>query len=289
MNLEGLQPWAGLAVAAAPANVALAGIPYEGSAVYRRGAAQAPAAMRRLSALMAPVTEDSRTLRGLRVLDIGDLDLGSSAETGWRAVAASLARVGSDQLLTVLGGDHCSAVPVLAAQVQRHPGLAVAWVDAHPDLNDVSRGSSWSCGCALRRAMEAAGLRKSDVVLAGCRDFDPEELELIESRGVAMVGIAEVAADPFLAGRRLAEAVPGRPIHLSWDIDVLDPAFAPGTEIPSAGGLSTRQALDLMAGIASASRLVGMDLAEVAPPLDGSDITVLAGLKLIFEFWGHAL
>jgi arginase family enzyme len=75
---------------------------------------------------------------------------------------------------------------------------------------------------------------------------------------------------------------------VSFDIDVLDPAFAPGTEIASAGGLSTRQALDLLASVAAGSRLVGFDVMEVSPPLDQSDITSLAALKLIFEFWGMA-
>jgi agmatinase len=288
MNLQGLRPWGGLAVDSGPAQVLLAGIPYEGSAAYRRGAAQAPAAMRRLSAALPPLTEAGRSLGALRVRDIGDLDLAPDVEAGWPAVADSLAGLEAGAFLTVLGGDHCSAVPVLAAQRRRHPDLAVVWLDAHPDLNDVSRGGRWTCGCALRRGMEAAGLGSRDVVLAGCRDFDPEEVELIQAQGITMVGIAEAAGDPEAAGRRLAEAVRGRPLHISCDIDVLDPAFAPGTEVPSAGGLTTRQTLDLLGSLASGRRLVGMDVTEVAPQLDPTGITVLAALKLIFELWGHA-
>jgi len=78
----------------------------------------------------------------------------------------------------------------------------------------------------------------------------------------------------------------GQKVHVSFDIDVLDPAFAPGTEIPSAGGLSTRQALELLRGATADSTLVGFDLVEVAPPYDVEDITILAALKLIFEVWG---
>jgi agmatinase len=288
MDLQGLRPWGGLAVDAGPAQVLLTGIPYDGSAVYRRGAAQAPEAMRRLSAAMPPLTEAGRSLSALRVRDIGDMDLGPDVEAGWPAVADRLAGLEAGAILTVLGGDHCSSIPVLAAQHRRHPDLAVVWVDAHPDLCDVSRGGRWTCGCALRRAMEVAGLGPRDVVLAGCRDFDPEEVALINAEGITMVGIAEAARDPAAAGRRLAEAVTGRPLHISCDIDVLDPAFAPGTEVPSAGGLTTRQTLDLLGALVSGRRLVGVDVAEVAPPLDPSDITVLAGLKLIFELWGHA-
>ena len=99
-----------------------------------------------------------------------------------------------------------------------------------------------------------------------------------------------MAADPAGTGRRIAAAVAGRPLPVSFDIDALDPAFAPGTEIPSAGGLSTRGALDLLGGLgAGGARLAGFDVMEVSPPLDLNDITTLAALKLIFEFWGMAL
>lgn len=288
INLDGLRPWGGLAVEAAPADAVVAGIPYDGAAVYRRGAAQAPEALRRLSAAMPPLTESGRSLLGRRVLDLGDLYVGAALEVGWPDVAERLASIPPDALLTVLGGDHTVDVPILAAQARRHPGLAVAWIDAHPDLCDWSRGGRWTCGCALRRAMEAAVLKPDDVVLAACRDFDPEEVELVAREGWTMLGIGDVSRDPYSAGVTIAERLSGRPIHLSWDIDALDPAFAPGTEIPSPGGLSTRQGLDLLAGLAANGRLVGIDLVEVSPPLDQSGITVLAALKLIFEFWGHA-
>jgi arginase family enzyme len=99
---------------------------------------------------------------------------------------------------------------------------------------------------------------------------------------------AQVAEDVRAAGRKVSAWAAGRPLHLSFDIDFLDPAYAPGTEIPSAGGFTTRQALDLLAAIAAGSTLVGLDVAEVSPPADSSDITSLAALKLLFEFWGYA-
>lgn len=288
MNLDGLPPWGGLLSSPPNPDVVLVGIPYDGSAIYRPGAAQAPDRLRRLSALMPPVTEGGRLLSGLQVQDIGDLDAGAGIERGWPALAERLAAVPAGSLLTVMGGDHCIAVPVLAAQARRHPGLAVLWVDAHPDLCDVSRGSAWSCGCALRRALEAAGLGPGDLVVAGARDFDPEEIAFIRDGGVRLLDVAELAADPSRAGEKVAAAVAGRPLHVSFDIDVLDPAFAPGTEIPAAGGLSTRAALGFLAAAAQESRLVGLDVVEVSPPHDNGDITTLAALKIIFEFWGMA-
>ena len=288
INLDGLRPWSGLAGAAlADADVVVAGIAYDGSAVYRRGAAEAPSALRTLSPVLPPVSEEGRPFQ-FRIHDLGDLTMPDGVEQGWPAVASALAAVPAGPLLSVIGGDHCAAIPVLAAQARRHPGLMVAWIDAHPDLCDFSRGGAWTCGCALRRGLEVAGLGPGDVVLAGCRDFDLEEVEWIKRGGALMLTAAEVGRDPVAAARTLAAAVGGRPLHISLDIDVLDPAFAPGTEVGCAGGLSTRQLLELLGTLAAGCRLVGLDVYEVSPPLDNSDITALAALKVLFEFWGMA-
>ena len=285
MNLDGLRPWGGL-VGGDPSDVVVAGIPYDGSAVYRKGAALAPQRIRQLSAVMPPVTEEGRLLTGLHVQDIGDLDVGGDIEAGWMEPMQRLAKVPPEAFLTVLGGDHCTAIATLAAQVRRHPGLRVLWVDAHPDLCDFSRGGHWTCGCALRRALEASGIEPSRVAIAGGRDYDPEELEFIAANNMLLVSSAEISRDPAGAVRRLAEVLAGHEVHVSFDIDVLDPAFAPGTEIPSSGGLSSRQALELLKSATQRSRLVGLDIVEVSPPFDNGDITTLAALKMIFEVWG---
>lgn len=287
MNLDGLRPWAGLERDGdGPPHVVVAGIPYDGSAVYRKGAAFGPREMRILSAAMPPVTEDGRVMTGLRVEDIGDLDPGPEIETGWLSVAERLADVPPESFLTVLGGDHCTAISTLSAQMRRHPGFHVLWVDAHPDLCDFSRGGHWTCGCALRRALEASGIEPSRVVIAGGRDFDPEELDFIKANGILLVTSAELAQDLPGAARKVAERLSAHKVHISFDIDALDPAFAPGTEIPSAGGLSTRQALSLLRTATDGAELVGLDVVEVSPPIDKQDVTTLAALKLIFETWG---
>ena len=287
MNLDGLQPWAGLAgVVHESADVVVAGIPYDGSAVYRKGAALAPQRIRSLSAAMPPVTEDGGLLEGLRVGDIGDFDVGRDIEAGWRKAADRLAAVAPSAFLTVMGGDHCTAIATLAAQAKRHPTLAVLWVDAHPDLCDFSRGGSWTCGCALRRALEVSGLDPARVIIAGGRDYDAEELEFISTQGMLLVSAQELARDLPRAAEKIADRLAGQKVHVSFDIDVLDPAFAPATEIPSAGGLTTRQALDLLRIASERSTMVGFDVVEVSPPFDHGDITTFAALKLIFEVWG---
>lgn len=286
IDVRGLAKWGGLPqVPLEEAGVVVAGIPYEGSAVYRRGAAEAPSVLRRLSAVMPPIDERGRRF-SVALHDMGDLDLGPSVESGWPAVADQLGKAPADAFLTVMGGDHCSAIPVLAAQARRHPGLTVLWVDAHPDLCEWSRGGRWTCGCALRRGLEVAEIEPSRLVLVGARDFDAEEVDWLEAHTVVMVSAAELADDPQ-AQARVVETLAGRPVHVSFDIDALDPAHAPGTEIASAGGLTTREALDLLAEVARKSRLVGLDVCEVAPSLDHAEITSLAALKVIFETWAR--
>ena len=287
MNLDGLRPWGGLAGGSPEsADVVVAGIPYDGSAVYRKGAALAPQRIRSLSAAMPPVTEDGRLLTGLRVADLGDLDAGLDIEKGWAKVAEQLERVPANALLTVLGGDHCTAIATLSAQVKRHPDVFVLWVDAHPDLCEYSRGGRWTCGCAMRRALDVSGLDPQRVIIAGGRDYDPEELEFIAAHGILLVSAQELARDLARSAEKIADRLAGRKVHVSFDIDVLDPAFAPGTEIPSAGGLSTRQALDLLRMATDGATLVGFDIVEVSPPFDSGDITTFAALKMIFEVWG---
>jgi agmatinase len=288
IDVTGLKPWGGLAGAPEGANVTLVGIPYDGSAVYRKGAAEAPDRIRSLSAVMPPVTEEGRLLAGTAVHDMGDLAAGSDIESGWKAVADRLAGVAPTSLLTVLGGDHCTAIATLHAQARRHPGLKVLWLDAHPDLCEFSRGGRWTCGCALRRALEVSGIAPEHVVMVGGRDYDPEEIEFIKGNGITLVGARDLIINPDAALGRLRSALAGSEVHVSFDVDVLDPAFAPGTEIPSAGGLTTRGALEVLHAVAGEAKLVGLDVVELSPPFDLGNITTLAVLKVIFEFWGLA-
>ena len=288
IDITGLKPWAGMAGAPVGAAITVVGIPYDGSATYRKGAAMAPERIRSLSAVMPPVTEEGHSLAGLAVHDMGDVTAGSDIESGWSHVADRLMEVPTDSLLTVLGGDHCTVIATMSAQARRHPDMKVLWVDAHPDLCEYSRGGRWTCGCALRRALDVSGIAPDRVVIVGGRDYDPEELEFIREHGMTLVGARELMSDPAAALRKVAEKLAGSNVHVSFDIDALDPAFAPGTEIPSAGGLTTRQALELLHAVSEVSTFVGLDLVEMSPPFDNGNITTLAALKLIFEFWGLA-
>jgi agmatinase len=292
INTEGLELWAGLAKASTTvkSEITVMGIPYDGSAVYRKGASQAPGVIRELSKVFPPVLETGYQLRYIHIDDVGDLDPKDSyIDDFYSSIVLPVKNLKSNVRLLALGGDHTIAIGVLAGQYQRYgQDLGVLWIDAHPDLCDTSRGGSWTVGCALRRSMEITGLSPSQIAIVGTRDYDPEEVEFIRYNNIFEIPMILFDHQEASAlGRVTAEQLSGKRIHISFDVDALDPSVAPGTEIPAAGGLSIRQVLSFIRGLAQAGGIiVGLDVVEYAPPLDVSYITGLAALKIIFEILG---
>ncbi len=267
----------------AQADLTIIGIPYDGLASARKGARLAPERLRFWSHHMTPFSEDRTRLKTLQVCDLGDMQV-TEPERDFEAIQKRIASLPS--IPVVLGGDHSIAIPVFRGQCQRFRDrrLGVLWLDAHPDLCDEFAGSKLSHACVLRRALEA-GLRSRDVCMVGLRSWEDQEVDLIENGGLNVYTAAQltergtkaVAADV----RRVLTGCDA--IHISVDIDCLDPGFAPGTGIPDSGGLSPRDVITLLKSLEGLS-LAGLDLVEVAPPLDPSEATVFAGLKIIMEF-----
>lgn len=287
-NTGGLSPWAGLKPPAPgkPADVRIVGVPIDRGSLYRPGAAKAPDELRKLSAIFAPVSEqaelfDQATLQDDGNLALVDGDMGDNVE----AVSAAIEKTPAGTVPIVLGGDHTVASPTLVAQQRRHDGkLSILYIDAHPDLNDVSRHTRWSNGCALRRGLELGEIDPRKVTLLGCRDYDWEEVEYIRKMGVTLIPAATAHR---WTGSQLADEIGSKigsdALHVSLDIDSLDPSYAPGTGVPSAGGLTSRELLDFLRQLRGV-RLAGLDIDEVAPPLDVGHVTSLAALKCIFEY-----
>jgi agmatinase len=259
------------------------GIPYDGAASARRGARLGPERMRFWSQHMTAFSEDRTRLSGLRVADLGDMEVRDQARD-FEAIRQKVAGLPSIPIL--LGGDHSVTIPILQGQRERFRDkrLGVLWLDAHPDLCDEFAGSRLSHACVLRRGLES-GIRPRDVCMVGLRSWEDQEIELIENGGLNVYTAAEVAergmkeeASEVRRVLRHCEA-----IHVSVDIDCLDPAYAPGTGIPDAGGLSARDVITLIKALGGLP-VVGLDLVEVAPPLDPSEATVFAALKIIMEF-----
>ena len=278
--------WADLSQAnytLADSDFTVIGIPYDGAACARKGAALAPERLRFWSTHLTPFSEDRTRLSGIRICDLGDIPIDDQARDFERVREAVAAL---PNVPIILGGDHSISIPVFEAQRERYNDqrLGVLWVDAHPDLCDVFTGSKLSHACVLRRALEF-GIEPQDVCLVGLRSWEDQEIDLIENGGlhiytaatIAERGIRSVASSVY-SKLSLCDAV-----HISLDIDCLDPAFAPGTGIPDSGGLTSREVITLIKSMQGLP-LVGLDLVEVSPPIDPSEATVFAALKIIMEY-----
>ena len=259
------------------------GVPYDGAACARKGAALAPERLRFWSTHLTPFSEDRIRLDGIRICDLGDIPINDPA----RDFQAVYKRVSTlPNVPIVIGGDHSISIPVFEAQRERYKDqrLGLLWVDAHPDLCDVFTGSKLSHACVLRRALEF-GIESQDICMVGVRSWEDQEIGLIENGGFNVYTAAVVAergmrsvASSIYSKLSLCDAV-----HISLDIDCLDPAFAPGTGIPDSGGLTTREVITLIKSMQGLP-LAGLDLVEVSPPIDPSEATVFAALKIIMEF-----
>lgn len=283
------QLWAGLNRPDAEIpDISIFGIPYDGAACYRAGAARAPDRIRTLSVQIPPVLETGEILKGLVVQDKGNLQWNEDFVAAHPFIEEEIARrVGSSFVLTV-GGDHSVSIPVLRAVSRRASGkVGLIYVDAHTDLSDRFHGSPFSNGCPLRRTMEEEKFSPEWTVLVGTRCFEMEGLQFIEENQMKVFPADEVGERGMQAvAREIVKQLEDLSnVYLSIDIDVLDPAFAPGTGIPDAGGLSTRDLMTLIRVLDSLP-VVSADLVEVSPPLDHSDITSFAALRVIMEIFG---
>jgi agmatinase len=267
----------------AEADFTVIGVPYDGAACARKGAALGPERIRFWSTHLTPFSEDRTRLGNIRICDLGDIPITDQVRD------FDLVREKVETLPNVpiiLGGDHSISIPVFQAQCERYRGqrLGVLWVDAHPDLCDVFTGSKLSHACVLRRALEF-GIEPQEVCLVGVRSWEDQEIDLIENGGLNVYTAAHVAERGM---KSVASSVYSKlsdcdAVHISLDIDCLDPAFAPGTGIPESGGLTSREVITLIKSLRGLP-LVGLDVVEVSPPIDPSEATVFAALKIIMEY-----
>lgn len=259
------------------------GIPYDGLASARKGAALAPERLRYWSRHLTPFSEDRTRLKDMTICDLGDIKITDPA-SDFNMVRQRVATLPNMPIL--LGGDHSVTIPIFEGQRERYQNqrLGVLWVDAHPDLCDDFDGSKLSHACVLRRGLEF-GIEPHDVCMVGLRSWEDQEIDIIENGGVHVYTASDVAERGM---RKVADSIRNilndcDAIHISLDIDCLDPAVAPGTGIPEFGGLTSRDVLTLFKSMQGLP-LVGLDVVEIAPPLDPSEATVFAGLKIIMEY-----
>jgi agmatinase len=272
------------------ADAAVVGIPFDTATSYRTGARFGPEGIRSASVLLRPYHPvlDVDVLETVGVVDYGDLPVAPGDVAGtYRRIEAGLAPLVDAGLFTLsLGGDHSITLAELRALARRHGPMALVHLDAHTDTWDEYFDQRYFHGTTFKRAAEEGLIEPGASVQAGMRGslFGASDLEDARSMGFTVIPSEDLRA---LGPERYAETVRkrlgDRPVFLSFDIDFLDPAFAPGTGTPEVAGFSTAEALALLRALRGI-RLVGADVVEVAPPYDGpGQTTALAAANVALD------
>jgi len=269
--------------------VGIVGVPFDGGTSYRPGARFGPAAVRQASRLLRPYNPaaDALPFALAQVVDAGDIACTpfSTEEAVTQIEAATRALLAQGTHLVAVGGDHTIALPLLRATAARHGPLALVHFDAHLDTWDTYFGQRYTHGTPFRRAWEEGLLLRDHSMHVGLRGplYDGSDLTEDSAMGFAQVTTDEVGEDGVAAVVERMRARVGRaPLYVSVDIDVLDPAHAPGTGTPEAGGLTSRELLGLLRGLGEAE-LVGADIVEVSPAYDHAEITAVAASHVLYE------
>ncbi|MGK4598010.1 MULTISPECIES: agmatinase [Amycolatopsis] len=271
------------------ADVAVVGVPFDAGVSYRPGARFGPSALREASRLLRPYHPelDVSPFAETQVADAGDIalnpfNIGEAIET-LQSEAEALTADGT-RLVTV-GGDHTIALPLLRAAAKKHGPVALLHFDAHLDTWDTYFGEPYTHGTPFRRASEE-GILDTEALshvgtrgpLYGKRDLEEDRrlgFGIVTSGDVMRRGVAETVD-------ALRQRIGGRPLYISVDIDVLDPAHAPGTGTPEAGGMTSRELLEILRGLRDCN-LVGADVVELAPAYDHAEITAIAASHVAYD------
>lgn len=270
------------------AKVCIMGVPFDNAISLNKGAAKAPERLRSLSVDLSDTTEDFIPIKEGILYDLGDVH----AELDWesyfddvRKKARSIFQTGGFPLF--IGGDHSVTIPLQKAFADHYKGqkIGIIHFDAHYDMCPSYDGHKWSHACTEARALEDV-CGGEDLSFVGIRVAELIELELMKQHpGIRTLRAADVyERGPGSIAEELVRAYEDYDaVYLTLDIDVLDPAFAPGTGTPVAGGLSSRELIEIFKILIRKAPVKAMDIVEVAPPLDVNDITSWAALRIIHE------
>lgn len=271
------------------ADVVIAGFPFDSGVSYRPGARFGPTHIREASRLLRPYNPalDVSPFAIAQVADAGDVavnpfNINEAIETIEDA-ATELTSEGTR--LVTLGGDHTIALPLLRAAAKRHGPVALLHFDAHLDTWDTYFGAEYTHGTPFRRAFEEGIIDTEALSHVGTRGplYGKKDLEddrrfgfgIVTSSDVYYQGVTEVVA-------KLRDRIGDRPLYISIDIDVLDPAHAPGTGTPEAGGMTSRELLEILRGFRGLN-IIGADVVEVSPPYDHAEMTGVAASHVTYD------
>ncbi len=264
--------------------ICVAGIPLDIGTTNRSGARFGPEAIRRASRMLVDGEHPQHWVDAtkLPLADIGDFAIALGDLHGSMALIEEQAL--KIEHLVALGGDHSITLPLLRALAKRRGPPALVHFEAHVDTWPDNFGQTYGHGSVFYHAIEEGVIEPRRMVQIGIRSPVPRQVhDWTQARGVAMITAQDVhETDPAAVAGRIGEVVGDAPVYLSIDIDVLDPAFAPGTGTPEIGGLASWQVQAILRRLLGL-RFVGMDLVEVAPAYDVAGITALAGATMAGE------
>lgn len=271
-------------------DVAIVGVPFDGGVSFRPGARFGPSQIRDASRLLRPgyhVELDTIPVEKLQFVDAGDLVCTPyDNQKAVRQIQEQAEKVvAKDKRVIALGGDHTIALPMLRATANAHGPVALLHFDAHLDTWDTYFGEPITHGTMFRRAFEEGLLIEDRSMHVGIRGpvYDRDDFIRDHEFGFQIIRCSDIdTIGASGAIDRVMERIGDTPVYLSIDIDVLDPAFAPGTGTPEMGGLHSRELLQIIRGIGGLN-IVGADIVEVAPAYDHADVTSLAAATLAFE------
>ena len=282
MRLPSVQSLVGL-------DVAMLGIPMDIGTSWRSGTRFGPKQIRAESAMIRPynLQTGAAPFDSLQVADIGDLAINTfSLADSLRIIAESYGLILKHDVIPVaMGGDHSITLPILRAIAQKHGPVALVHVDAHGDVNDEMFGEKETHGTVFRRAYEEGLIDPAKTYQIGLRGTGYAATDFTEAQAWGFqMWLAPDLWHRSLSGlgAEIRRDIGDRPTYITYDIDSLDPAFAPGTGTPEIGGLTTPQALELIRALKGLN-VVGCDLVEVSPPYDPSGNTALTGANLLYE------
>ncbi len=265
------------------------GVPLDIGTSNRSGTRFGPKQIRAESVLLRPYNMWTRAapFDSLQVADIGDVPINTfDLKDSVRRIEFFYDDIlRHDVRPLTLGGDHTLSLPILRAMAKKHGPLALLHIDAHADINSHMFGEEIAHGTPFRRAFEEELLDADQVFQIGLRGtgYTAEDFDWASERGFQVVQAEQLwhqSAAPLMD--QIRRQIGARPVYLSFDIDSLDPAYAPGTGTPEIGGLTSIQALEIIRGCRGLS-LVGADLVEVSPPYDTNGNTALLAANLLFE------
>jgi len=271
-------------------DAAIVGVPFDGGTSYRPGARYGPREIRNQSSLIRSYNffQKVSPFDRLNVADVGDIDAPPvSIEKCYAAVEAgvgAIADAGARPI--VIGGDHSISLPVLRALARRHGPLALVQFDAHIDTWDEYFGGKYFHGTPFRRAIEEKLIDGRRFIQIGIRGpmYGEDDFDFHREHGITVLDIEQVKERGVAWTIGEIRRVVTGSAYMTFDIDSVDPAFAPGTGTPEVGGLTSHEALRLVRGLAGLT-LVGGDIVEVSPLYDGpGQITAVLASNLMFEF-----